>query len=117
MVLVNPPEFEKIATEPLISTSSGWSPPSAPPTRTRFQESATPRQLPPKMSMPFAWPRARISRASCTETFSVMITIFSKVRVDADELGNAVADAGRRQIDHAGVESRWPSSSPSRTLL
>src|SRR5438552_19128879 len=36
MVVVNPPELEKIATEPLSRTSSGLSPPSAPPIRTRF---------------------------------------------------------------------------------
>src|SRR5215212_7213108 len=30
IVLVKPPELEKIAIEPLIKTSSGWSPPSAP---------------------------------------------------------------------------------------
>ena len=78
MVVVKPPEFEKIATEPLCSDSSGWSPPSAPPMRTRFQESATPRQLPPKTSTPLAWAMARISRASCTAIFSVMMTIFSR---------------------------------------
>src|SRR6266508_1181518 len=55
---------------------SGLSPPSAPPIRTRFQESATPRQFAPNMSMPLAWPSARISRASCTEIFSVIMTIF-----------------------------------------
>jgi hypothetical protein len=76
MVVVNPPEFEKMATDPLSSTSSGSSPPSAPPIRTRFHESATPRQLAPNMSMPLAWPMARISRASCTEIFSVIMTIF-----------------------------------------
>src|SRR5262249_31546304 len=78
MVVVKPPEFEKIATDPFSSTSSGLSPPSAPPMRTRFQESATPRQLAPNMSMPLACPSARISRASCTEIFSVIITIFSR---------------------------------------
>ena len=78
MVVVKPPELEKIATEPFRSNSSGWSPPSAPPMRTRFQESATPRQLPPMMSMPLACAIARISRASCTAIFSVMMTIFCR---------------------------------------
>ena len=55
----------------------GLSPPSAPPMRTWFQASATPRLLPPKMSMPFCWPIARISRESCTESFSVTMKIFS----------------------------------------
>ena len=76
IVVVKPPELEKIAIEPLSSTSSGLSPPSAPPIRTLFHESATPRQFAPKMSMPFAWPIARISRASCTEIFSVIMKIF-----------------------------------------
>jgi hypothetical protein len=63
----------------------------------RFQESATPRQLPPKMSMPFACAIARISRASWTAIFSVMMTIFFRLRIDADQLGHAVAhaDGGR----------------------
>ena len=78
IVVVKPPEFEKIATDPLISDSSGWSPPSAPPIRTRFQQSATPRQLPPMMSTPFACAIARISRASCTAIFSVMMTILRR---------------------------------------
>ena len=76
IVVVKPPELEKIAIEPLISDSSGWSPPSAPPMRTRFQLSATPRQLPPMMSTPLACAIARISRASWTAIFSVMMTIF-----------------------------------------
>jgi hypothetical protein len=48
----------------LASASSGLSPPSAPPIRTLFHASATPRLLPPKMSMPFCCPIARISRES-----------------------------------------------------
>ena len=76
MVVVKPPELEKIATVPCSSDSSGWSPPRAPPMRARFHESATPRQLPPMMSTPWLWAMARISRASCTEIFSVMMTIF-----------------------------------------
>ena len=76
MVVVKPPEFEKIATEPFSSDSSGWSPPSAPPIRTRFQLSATPRQLPPITSTPLACAMARISRASWTAIFSVMMMIF-----------------------------------------
>ena len=44
--------------------------------RTRFQASATPRLLPPKMSMPFCCPIARISRESCTDIFSVTMKIF-----------------------------------------
>ena len=55
---------EKIAADPLISDSSGRSPPSAPPMRIRFQLSATPRQLPPMMSITLACAMARISRAS-----------------------------------------------------
>ena len=34
-----------------------------------------------------------------------MITIFSQIGIDADQLGDAVAHAGGRQIDHAGVEA------------
>ena len=76
MVVVKPPEFEKIATVPCSSVSSGWSPPSAPPMRVRLHESATPRQLPPMTSTPAPCAIARISRASCTAIFSVMMTIF-----------------------------------------
>ena len=75
-MVVKLPEFEKIAIEPLRRASAGLSPPSAPPMRTWFQESATPRLLPPKMSMPFCWPKARISRESCTDSFSVTMKIF-----------------------------------------
>ena len=64
-----------MAIEPRRSASLGASPPSAPPIRTSFQASATPRLLPPKMSMPFCWPMARISRASWTDTFSVTMKI------------------------------------------
>src|SRR5947208_1701422 len=60
-----------MAIEPLRRASSGWSPPSAPPIRTWFQVSATPRLLPPKMSMPLACPIARISRESLTASFSM----------------------------------------------
>ncbi len=78
MVVEKPPELEKIAIEPGRSESPGLSPPSAPPMRTWFHESATPRPLAPKMSMPFCWPMARISRASCTEIFSVMMKILRR---------------------------------------
>ena len=77
MVVVKLPEFERIAIDPFLSASSGLSPPSAPPMRTSFQASATPRLLPPKISMPFICPMARISRASCTDIFSVTIKTFS----------------------------------------
>src|SRR5947209_10791890 len=50
MVVVKLPEFERIAIDPFLSASSGLSPPSAPPMRTSFQASATPRLLPPKIS-------------------------------------------------------------------
>ena len=76
MVVEKPPELEKMAMEPGRSESPGLSPPSAPPMRTWFHESATPRPLAPKMSMPFCWPMARISRASWTEIFSVGMKIF-----------------------------------------
>ena len=76
MVVVKLPEFEKIAIEPLRRASAGLSPPRAPPIRTWFQASATPRLLPPKMSIPFCWPMARISRESCTDSFSVTMKIF-----------------------------------------
>ena len=105
MVVVKLPELEKIATEPLSRVSPGLSPPSAPPIRTRFQASATPRPLAPKMSMPFVWPMARISRASWTETFSVTMMIFSRSGIDPDQLGHAVAHRRGRQVDHAGVEA------------
>ena len=78
IVVEKPPELEKIAIEPGRSESPGLSPPSAPPMRTWFHESATPRPLAPKMSMPFCWPIARISRASCTEIFSVMMKILRR---------------------------------------
>jgi len=54
IVVVKLPELEKIATEPLSSVSPGLSPPRAPPIRTRFQASATPSPLAPKMSTPLA---------------------------------------------------------------
>ena len=53
-----------MAIEPFLSASAGLSPPKAPPMRTSFQASATPRLLPPKMSIPFCWPIAQISRLS-----------------------------------------------------
>src|SRR6516164_6961733 len=104
MVVVKPPELEQIATDPLSSTSSGLSPPSAPPIRTRFQESATPRQFAPKMSMPLAWPSARISRASCTAIFSVIITILRRSGFTrmSSATPSRTPDGGR--IDDAGVE-------------
>ena len=86
--------------------SSGWSPPSAPPMRTRFHESATPRQLPPMMSTPLACAIARISRASCTDDLLGDDDDLLQIRVDADQLGHAVAHARRRQVDDAGVEAR-----------
>ena len=76
MVVVKPPELEKMAIDPFLRISSGLSPPSAPPMRTRFQASATPRLLAPKMSTPLCCPKARISRESCTESFSVTMKIF-----------------------------------------
>ena len=76
IVVVKPPEFDSTAIEPGFSVSDGLSPPSAPPIRTWFHESATPRQFAPKMSMPCCWPIARISRASWTAIFSVMMKIF-----------------------------------------
>ena len=75
MVVVKPPELDRIAIEPFLNVSPGLSPPSAPPMRTWFHESATPRLLPPKMSMPRACAMARISRASCTLIFSVGMKI------------------------------------------
>ena len=76
MVVVKLPELEKMAIEPFFSASAGASPPSAPPMRTLLHASATPRLLPPNMSMPFCCPIARISRESCTESFSVTTKIF-----------------------------------------
>ena len=76
IVVVKLPELEKIAIDPFFSASAGVSPPRAPPIRTTFQASATPRQFAPKMSMPFDWPIARISRASWTDIFSVTMKIF-----------------------------------------
>jgi hypothetical protein len=64
IVVVKLPELDSKAIEPLRSASSGVLPPSAPPMRTWFHESATPRLLAPKMSTPFDWAIARISRAS-----------------------------------------------------
>ncbi len=104
MVVVKFPELEKIATEPLRKDSSGLSPPSAPPMRTWFQASATPRQFGPNISTLRCCASARISRASCTGTFSVRMTIFSISPVDADQLEHAVAHRGRRQVDHADIE-------------
>ena len=75
--MVKLPEFDSNAIEPLRSASLGVLPPRAPPIRTWFHESATPRLLAPKMSMPLLWPIARISRASCTAIFSVTMKIFS----------------------------------------
>ncbi len=97
MVVVKLPELEKIAIEPLRSASSGLSPPSAPPMRTWFQASATPRLLPPKMSMPFCCPIARISRESCTDSFSVTMKIFLRsglTRISSATPSRA-ADGGR----------------------
>ena len=78
MVVVKLPELEKMAIEPRRNASAGVSPPSAPPIRTWCQASATPRLLPPKMSMPFCCPIARISRESWTDIFSVTMKILCK---------------------------------------
>ena len=67
-----------MAIDPLRRASSGVLPPSAPPIRTWFHESATPRLLAPKMSIPLDWPMARISRASCAGIFSVTMKTFSR---------------------------------------
>src|SRR3989338_6047105 len=78
MVVVKLPEFENIAIEPFTRDSSGLLPPSAPPILILFHASATPRQLPPNTSMPFVWHIARMTLASCTDTFSVRMIIFLK---------------------------------------
>ena len=96
-MVVKLPELEKIAIEPFFNASEGASPPSAPPMRTRFQASATPKLLPPKMSMPFDCPMARISRASCTDIFSVTMKIFLRsgfTRINSATPSRA-ADGGR----------------------
>ena len=97
IVVVKLPEFERMAIEPFFSASAGLSPPKAPPIRTSFQASATPRLLPPKMSMPFCWPIARISRASWTDSFSVTMKILlsSGLTRISSATPSRAADGGR----------------------
>ena len=95
MVVEKPPELEKIAIEPWRSESPGLSPPSAPPMRTWFHESATPRPLAPKMSMPFCWPmRADLARIVHRDLLGDDEDL-AQLGVDADQLGHAVARAPR----------------------
>jgi hypothetical protein len=68
-----------------------------------FQESATPRQLAPKMSMPLLCPNARISRASWTDLLCQDDDL-PQLGIDPNQLGHAVSDARRRQVDDASVE-------------
>jgi hypothetical protein len=68
------------------------------------------------MSMPFCWPMARISRASCTEIFSVMMKILRRsglTRISSATPSRA-ADGGRYTTPQL---KRWPAASASRTLL
>ena len=97
IVVVKSPELERMAMQPLRSESLGWSPPSAPPMRTWFQASATPRLLPPKMSMPFCCAIARISRASCTDIFSVGMKILfrSGLTRTSSTTPSSAAEGGR----------------------
>ena len=90
------PSWRRSRSSP-CAASPGLSPPSAPPMRTWFQASATPRPLAPKMSMPFCWPIARISRASCTEIFSVTMKIFfsSGLTRISSATPSRAADGGR----------------------
>ena len=105
MVVVKLPELEKIATEPLSRVSPGLSPPSAPPIRTRFQASATPRPLAPKMSMPFGLAHgADLARIVDRDLLGDDDDLL-EVGIDPDQLGHAVAHGRGRQVDHAGVEA------------
>src|SRR5471032_2344342 len=101
IVVVKLPELEKIAIDPLRNASSGWSPPNAPPMRTWFHASATPRLLPPKMSTPLACPIARIVHGELLGDDEDLL----QLRVDPDQFGHTIARRCRRQVDHAAVEA------------
>jgi hypothetical protein len=75
IVVVKLPELEWMATDPARRVSSGWSPPSAPPTRTLSQTFATPRQLAPMTSTPASWQMKRMFLESEVGTFSVTMTM------------------------------------------
>ena len=103
--MVKPPEFEKIATEPLISDLSGWSPPSAPPIRTRFQRV--------RHAEAVAADDVDAVRLRHRPDFAGVVhrdllgddDDLAKLRVDPDQFGHAVAHARGRQVDDAGVEA------------
>ena len=112
MVVVKFPEFEKTATEPFTSDSSGLLPPRAPPILTLFHESATPRQLPPKTSTPFDWHIALIMRASLADIFSVRMMIFLRPGLwrTASATPSLTPDGGRYMT---AVLNLWPAAMPS----
>ena len=104
MVVVKPPEFEKIAIEPLSSTSSGLSPPSAPPMRTRFQRIRHAEAIGAEdVDAVRLAERADLARIVHRDFLGDDDDLL-EIGIDADKLGDAVAHAGRRQIDNAGVE-------------
>ena len=103
MVVVKPPELEKIAIDPLSSTSSGLSPPSAPPMRTRFRirhpeaigaENVDPVGLAERADL------ARIMHRDLLGDHHDLLELW----VHPDELGHAVTHARRRQVDDARIE-------------
>ncbi len=93
MVVVKLPELEKIAIEPLRSASPGLSPPSAPPMRTWFQASATPEAVGAEdvdaVLLAHGADLARVVHRDLLGDDEDLL----EVRVDADQLGHAVARA------------------------
>ena len=115
IVVVKPPELEKSATEPLINTSSGLSPPSAPPIRTRFQIRHAQRIRPKNIDAIGLTQSSNFARIVDGDFFRHHHDLF-QTGIDSDQLGYTVANAGRWQINDAQLKEK-PASRPSRTLL
>ena len=104
MVVVNPPEFEKMAIDPLSSASSGIV----------AAERAADAHAVPGIRNPETVgakyvdavglaDRPDLARVMHRDFFGDHDDLL-EVRVHADKLGDAVAHAGRGQVDDAGVE-------------
>ena len=104
MVVVKPPEFEKIATVPCSSVSSGWSPPSAPPMRVAAPGVGDAQAVAADdVDARALRHRADLARIVHRDLLGHDDDL-AQPRVDADQFGHAVAHARGRQVDDAGVE-------------
>ena len=104
IVVVKPPEFEKIAIEPLSSDSSGMiaaerAADAHPVPGVRDAEAVGAEDV-DAVRLAERADLARIVHRDLLGDDDDLL----ELGIDADELGDAVAHAGRRQVDDAGVE-------------